>query len=125
MSARKQHEIWIEQCEAAQTIKARYGLKAALDYVVGEKLINFASAASQHPGFARELPRFVSEVRRMFTREDILTYIARLEHERNEKSDDVSEEDELFRESPVAAAERDRQFTTIKEFLTAAELGTS
>lgn len=61
----------------------------------------------------------------MFTREDIRTHIAPLEHERNENSDDVSEEDELFRESSVAAAERDRQFTTIKEFLTAAELGTS
>ena len=103
----------------------RFGLKAAFDYVVGEKLINFASAAAQHSEFARELPKFIAQVRRMFTREDIRTHIARLEHERNEKSDDVSEEDELFRESPVAAAERDRQFTTIKEFLTAAELGTS
>ena len=57
MSARKQHEIWIEQCGAAETIKARYGLKAAFDYVVGEKLINFASAATQHPEFARESRR--------------------------------------------------------------------
>jgi hypothetical protein len=71
VSARKHHEIWIEQCEAAQTIKTRYGLKAAFDYVVGEKLINFASAASQHPEFARQLPRFVSEVRRMFTSKEI------------------------------------------------------
>jgi hypothetical protein len=31
----KQHEIWIEQCEAAQTINERYGLKAAFDYIVG------------------------------------------------------------------------------------------
>jgi hypothetical protein len=61
VSARKQHEIWIEQCGAAETIKARYGLKAAFDYVVGEKLINFASAATKHPEFARELPRFVAK----------------------------------------------------------------
>jgi hypothetical protein len=26
MNARKAHHIWIEQCEAAQTIKARFGL---------------------------------------------------------------------------------------------------
>ena len=70
MSARKHHEIWIEQCEAARAIKARYGLKAAFDYVVGEKLMNFASAASKHPEFAREFPRFISEVRRMFTPEE-------------------------------------------------------
>ena len=78
MSARKHHEIWNEQCEAAETIKARYGLKAAFDYVVGEKLINFASAATKHPEFARELPRFVSEVRRMFTPEEIRIPIRRV-----------------------------------------------
>jgi hypothetical protein len=59
VSARKHHDIWIEQCEAARTIKARYGLKAAFDYVVGEKLMNFAGAAFKHPEFAREFPRFI------------------------------------------------------------------
>ena len=68
---RKPHEIWIEQCEAARTIKDRYGLKAAFDYLVGEKLLNFTEAASEHRAFAQELPRFVSEVRRMFTAEQI------------------------------------------------------
>jgi Sec-independent protein translocase protein TatA len=125
VSSRKQHEIWIEQCEAARTIKARYGLKAAFDYLVGEKLMNFASAASKYPEFAREFPRFISAVRRMFTREEMRTHIARLEREQSENAIDVSEEDELSRESPAAAAERVRQFTTVKELLTATELGTS
>ena len=125
MSTRKQHEIWIEQCGAAETIKARYGLKAAFDYVVGEKLINFAGAATQHPEFARELPRFVSEVRRMFTPEEIRLHIMRLEREQSEKAVDDSDEDELYPESQIAAAERTRQFTTLKELLTAPELGTS
>ena len=125
MGVRKMHEIWIEQCDAAQDIKLRYGLKAAFDYVVAEKLLNFASAASQHPEFARELPRFVSQVRLMFTPQEIRTHIARVEREQSEKAREVSEEDELHRESPIAAAERVRQFTTVKELLTAAELGTS
>ena len=125
MSVRNHHEIWIEQCEAARTIKTRYGVTAAFDYVVGEKLINFASAASQHPEFARELPRFVSEVRRMFTSEEVRTHLVRLEREESERAIAVSKEDELYPESPVAAAERVRQFTTIKEFLTASQLGTS
>jgi hypothetical protein len=125
LSARKQHEIWIEQCGAAETIKARYGLEAAFDYVVGEKLINFASAATQHPEFARELPRFVSEVRRMFTPEEIRIHTARLEREQSEKAVDDSDEDELYPESQIAAAERIRQFVTLKELLTAPELGTS
>ena len=125
MNARKHNEIWIEQCGAAETIKARYGLKAAFDYVVGEKLINFASAATLHPEFARELPRFVSEVRRMFSPEEIRLHIARLEREQSEKAVDDSDEDQLYRESQIAAAERIRQFTTLKELLTAPELGTS
>jgi hypothetical protein len=29
MNVRKVHKIWIEQCDAAQTIKARFGLTAA------------------------------------------------------------------------------------------------
>ena len=53
-------QIWVEQCAAAETIKLRHGLKAAFDYAVAEKLLNFAEAAAQHPEFARELPRFVS-----------------------------------------------------------------
>jgi hypothetical protein len=125
VSTRKHHEIWIEQYEAAQAIKARYGLNAAFDYLVGEKLMNFASAASRHPEFAREFPRFISEVRRMFTPEEMRTHIARLEREQSENASEVSEEDELHRENPIVDAERVRQFATVKELLTAAELGTS
>ncbi len=41
MNSREVHKIWIEQCEVAQTIRARFGLKAALqrtwyDYGNGE-----------------------------------------------------------------------------------------
>ena len=125
MSARKHHEIWIEQCEAARAIKARYGPKAAFDYVVGEKLMNFARAASKHPEFAREFPRFISEVRRMFTPQEIRTHIARVEREPSKKNIDVNEDEELIADSPVAAAARAQQLATIKELLTATELGTS
>jgi len=129
MNAGKPHQIWIEQCEAAQTIRERYGLEAAFDYAVGEKLMNFASAAHDHPAFASELPRFVSEVRRMFSAEEIRTQLARLEcrneqSERDAESVDPDEED-VFSESPAMAAERVRQFATIKELLIADMLGTS
>jgi hypothetical protein len=106
------------------------GLKAAFDYVVAEKLLNFASAAVGRREFARELPRFVSQVRRMFTPQEIRTHLARIERERRkyaaaiEEDDELGEDDELIRESPAAAAERARQFATLKELLTTAELGT-
>jgi DNA-binding SARP family transcriptional activator len=125
MNARKAHHIWIGQCEAAQTIKARFGLTAAFDYLVGEKLINFASAASTHPDFARELPRFVSEVRRMFTQDEIAAHLAQIERAQAEKELEVLDEDDLFRERPAAATERRRQFALIKELLTVVTLGTS
>ena len=50
----KFHEIWVEQCQAAEGIKLRYGTKAAFDYLVAEKLLNFADAAKQHTLSSRE-----------------------------------------------------------------------
>jgi hypothetical protein len=32
MNEGKAHQVWTEQCEAAETIKERFGLKAAFDY---------------------------------------------------------------------------------------------
>ena len=125
MKDRKAHQIWIEQCEAAKTIKARYGLTAAFEYLVGEKLMNFANAASRYPDFARELPRFVSEVRRMFTPDEIGAHLEQIERAQSEQDVDVLDEDDPLCESPAAAAERIRQFTLIKELLTATTLGTS
>ena len=78
-----------------------------------------------NPEFARELPRFVAHVRRMFTSQQIRAHIARVEREQSKKDVDPTEDDELIVESPVAAAEHTRQFALIKELLTAAELGTS
>jgi hypothetical protein len=124
MNVRKAHNIWIEQCEAAQTIKARFGLTAAFDYLVGEKLMSFASAASRHPDFARELPRFVSEVRRMFTPDEIGAQLAQIEGSQNERNVDVLEDD-LLPKGPAAVAECVQQFMLVKELLTAPMLGTS
>ena len=101
------------------------GSKAAFDYLVAEKLLNFASAAAEHPEFARELPRFVSQVRLMFTPQEIRTHIARVERELHDKNAPVEEDDDLIRESPTTIAKRAGQFATIKELLTATELGTS
>jgi hypothetical protein len=125
MNGGNAHHIWIEQCEAAQTIRIRYGLKTAFDYIVGEKLLNFAAAAAMRAEFARDLPKFVAEVRRMFTAEEIAAHLERIEHQDTiDDAADADEEDPL-RESPVEVAERGRRFMVIKELLTATALGTS
>lgn len=53
-------------------------MKGALDYLIGEKLLNFACAAEQRPEFARELPRFLAEVWRIFNQYEIAGYVASL-----------------------------------------------
>jgi hypothetical protein len=60
------HKIWQEQCEATHAIRERFGVENALDYLVGEKLLNFAKAAEQDPEFAAELPRFQTAVWEIF-----------------------------------------------------------
>ena len=126
MNTRKFHEIWIEQCDAAHDVKLRYGVKAAFDYLIAEKLFNFVDAATSHPEFARELPRFVTCIRGLFTPQEMRTHLARIEREQSEcDADEFDDDDELIRESLEAIAQRVRQFATIKELLTAAELGTS
>jgi hypothetical protein len=38
-------------------IKRRFGVESALDFLIREKLLNFADAAEHRPEFARKLPR--------------------------------------------------------------------
>ena len=124
MNSREAHKIWIAQCEAAETIRTRFGLKAAFNYIVGEKLINLVEAASDNR-LRKSCRDLFSEMRRMFTPEKIGVQLTRIERERNEKDEDVLNEDNPLRESPAKIAERVRQFTRIKELLTATTLGTS
>jgi hypothetical protein len=58
----KFHKIWVQQCRATRRIKKQFGVKSALDYLLGKKLLNFAQAADQRSEFAAELPRFQAEV---------------------------------------------------------------
>src|SRR5438105_4287414 len=119
VSTHEFRKIWTEQCEVAQDIRLRYGPQAAFDYVVAEKLLNFAEAAARRPEFARELPRFVARVRSLFTPQEIRTQLDRIGREQREydayieqhdEEDEQQAEDELILESPATAAERVRQF---------------
>lgn len=70
---REFHKIWIDQCEAARDIREAFGLRKALGYLIGEKLLNFLRAADQDPAFAGEVPSFVAEIKHIFDREEIRT----------------------------------------------------
>ena len=79
MTERRWHEIWMEKCEDAETIRLRYDAELAFDYAVRENLLDFAEAAADHVEFAQALLHFVSTVRRMFTPEEMEAHLARTE----------------------------------------------
>jgi hypothetical protein len=69
------HKIWIEQCEAAEGIEGDFGTQKALEYLVGEKLLNFLEAAETGAGFRAEIPAFVSKIKAIFERWQLAAYL--------------------------------------------------
>ena len=92
---------------------AAFRRRASVDYAVREKLMNFASAATEHPAFARELPRLSPKC-------DVCFRPTERDAEYRE-----TDEDEFHYERPAREAERVRQFATIKDLLTTDTPGTS
>jgi hypothetical protein len=70
--------IWREQCDAARSIKQRFGTQKALGYLIGEKLLNYLRAASARPDLclAEDLPSFVAEIRAIFEPYELHAYLA-------------------------------------------------
>ena len=99
-------EVWRVRCEAAESIRQQCGIAPASDYVVGEKLLTFAEPAEEHPEFARALPQFVSELRRLFTADEIEEHLARAESARLRRAMDAMDvyDPEL---DDLAASERE------------------
>ncbi len=122
---RRRHEVWKAQCAAARSIRLRHGVGAAFDTVVGEKLPTFAGAAESHPEFARALPRFVPELRRMFAPGEIEEHPARIERERLQRAMDAMDVCDPELDDLDAPAAEGRRFAFVKELLAAPALGTS
>ncbi len=118
-------DVWIEQCEAAWGIRERFGVKAAFDYIVGEKLQAFAVAAASNRQLAADLPRFIAEARRLFTAEQIVSHLARLERQLIEEAEFVGDPADELAERPEQYQVRADTFQTVAEFMKAPVLGTS
>jgi hypothetical protein len=71
------HQIWKEQCEAARGIEDEFGTQKALEYLVGEKFLNFLEAAETDADFRAEIPAFVAEIRSIFERWQLAEYLER------------------------------------------------
>ena len=68
-------KIWIEQCEAAGWIEDEFGTDKALDYLVGEKFLNFLEAAETDADFRAEIPAFVAEIKTIFEPWQLAEYL--------------------------------------------------
>ena len=69
------HKIWIEQCEAAEEIEGEFAIQKALDYLIGEKFLNFLEAAETDPDFRTEIPAFVAKIKEIFERWQLAQYL--------------------------------------------------
>jgi len=69
------HKIWIEQCKAAEGIEDDFGTQKALEYLVGEKFLNFLEAAETDAGFRAEIPAFVVKIKTIFEHWQLAQYL--------------------------------------------------
>jgi hypothetical protein len=78
------------------------------------------------PGFARELPRFVAEVRDIFSLEEIRLYLEHLERMAAIEDQQAANEDDddFFSYSPDQLAAKRAGFALLSELLTSTLLGT-
>jgi hypothetical protein len=79
---------------AARSIRVQHGVLSALDYLIAEKLLTYADTAVARPEFARELPRFVAEVRDIFSDAEIRPYLDHLERIAAIEDDQVPKEND-------------------------------
>ena len=121
-------DIWKDQCAAAEDIAAAHGKVNALDYLIGEKLDSYAETAATRPEFARELPQFVAEVRRIFSTDDIAAYFEAIEEDAGipNMGPDAAELEESGLLMSVAAKQaRIKRLQVLKAMLLAGTLGTA
>ncbi len=69
------YKIWIEQFEAAEGIEADFGTQQALDYLVGEKFLNFLEVTETDADFRAEIPAFVAKITTIFERGQLAAYL--------------------------------------------------
>jgi hypothetical protein len=127
MAEHKFQDIWKRQCVAARSIRLQHGILSALDYLIGEKLLTYADTAVTRPEFARELPRFVAEVRDIFSREEIGHYLDHLERMAAIEDEQVSKESDdgdFLSDSTDQLVAKRLRLAQLKELLTSTMLGT-
>ena len=146
------HMIWRDQVRAVSAIRQQHGEEAAFDYIVAERLMNFAEAAEERPAFARELPRFVAAIREAFPPDMMQSGLQRVARyleedkagaadmlrekqgnppsevdggDRNDDTDDDFEDAEMLARRIQSLSARQRRFEFLRDLLISERLGTA
>ena len=69
-------KIWIDQCDATANIENNFGVQPALDYLIGEKFLDFLEAAESENEFRDEIPAFVVRITTIFERWLLAAYLS-------------------------------------------------
>lgn len=68
--------MWTEQCDATTGIRNTFGTQPALNYLIGEKFLDFIEAAEKDEDFRSELPAFAARIKTLFDQEQLAAYLA-------------------------------------------------
>lgn len=68
--------MWTEQCDATTGIRNAFGTQQALNYLIGEKFLDFIEAAGKDDNFRSELPQFAARVQTLFEPSELAAYLA-------------------------------------------------
>lgn len=71
--------MWTEQCDATTGICNAFGTQQALNYLIGEKFLDFIEAAESNDDFRNELAAFAFRIRTLFDPEHLAAYLAPVE----------------------------------------------
>ncbi|MFT4559759.1 MAG: hypothetical protein ACI92S_005153 [Planctomycetaceae bacterium] len=73
------HRMWTEQCDATTGIRNAFGAQQALNYLIGEKFLDYIEAAAKDENFRDELPAFAARIRTLFEPAELAAYVAPIE----------------------------------------------
>jgi hypothetical protein len=68
-------KLWIDQCDATANIENNFGTQPALDYLIGEKFLDFLEAAESEEEFRDDVPAFVARIKTIFERWQLAAYL--------------------------------------------------
>ncbi len=81
--------MWTEQCDATTGIRNAFGAQQAINYLIGEKFLDFIEAAEKDADFRSELPAFAARIRTLFGPQELAAYLAPTGHPAVTENSDI------------------------------------